>query len=131
MGQFRHDIKKNRTKKKADGVGNTLFAPEIENHVVDRVMYMQAVRCDDIVCYINPFNHKDIVIMSSSTVCKDHINSSKKVWKSEFDQELLSYLNNNRRMLGIIREIVKLSVKLYPTCYDYDLHGGAVLWNVG
>ena len=30
----------------------------------------------------------------------------KKVWKSEFDQELLSYLNNNnRRMLDIIRKI--------------------------
>ena len=40
-----------------------------------------------------------------------HINSSKKVWKSEFDYELLSYLNNNRRMLGIIRKIVKFSVK--------------------
>ena len=57
--------------------------------------------------------------------------SSKKVWKSEFDQELLSYLNNNRRMLDIIRKIVKFSVKWYPTCYDYGLHGGAVLWNVG
>ena len=39
-----------------------------------------------------------------------YINSSKKVWKSEFDQELLSYLNNNRRMFGIIRKIVKFSV---------------------
>ena len=56
-----------------------------------------------------------------------YINSSQKVWKSEFDQELLSYLNNNRRMLGIIRKIVKFSVKCYPTCYDYGVHGGAVL----
>ena len=39
-----------------------------------------------------------------------YINSSKTVWKSEFDQELLSYLNNNRRMFGIIRKIVKFSV---------------------
>ena len=29
-------------------------------------------------------------------------------------------------MLGIIKKIVKCSVKLYPTCYDYGLHGGAV-----
>ena len=41
----------------------------------------------------------------------DILNSSKKVWKSEFDQELLSYLSNNRRMLGIIRTIVKFSLK--------------------
>ena len=39
-----------------------------------------------------------------------NLNSSKKVWKSEFDQELLSYLNDNRRMLGIIRKIVNFSV---------------------
>ena len=30
-------------------------------------------------------------------------------------------------MLGIIRKIVKFSVKRYPTCYDYGLIGGAVL----
>ena len=40
-----------------------------------------------------------------------YINSSKEVWKSEFDQLLLSYLSNNRRMLGIIRKSVKFSVK--------------------
>ena len=34
-------------------------------------------------------------------------------------------------MLGIIRKIVKFSVKWYPTCYDYGLHRGAVPWNVG
>ena len=34
------------------------------------------------------------------------VNSSKKVWKSEFDQELLSYLNNNRRMIDIIIDII-------------------------
>ena len=38
--------------------------------------------------------------------CVYILNSSKKVWKSKFDQELLSYLSNNRRMLGIIRKIV-------------------------
>ena len=60
------------------------------------------------------------------------LNSSKKKWKSEFDKLLLSYLSNNRCMLGIIRKIVKFSVKRYPTCYDYGfIIGGAVLWNVG
>ena len=40
-----------------------------------------------------------------------YVNSQKKVWTSEFDQLLLSYLSNNRRMLGIIRKIVKFYVK--------------------
>ena len=40
-----------------------------------------------------------------------NINSSKKVWKSEFDQLLLSYLSKNQHMLGIIRKIFKFSVK--------------------
>ena len=40
-----------------------------------------------------------------------YINSSKKVWKSDFDQEFLSYLSNNGHMLDIIRKIVKFSVR--------------------
>ena len=34
-------------------------------------------------------------------------------------------------MLGIIRKIVKFSVKWYPTYYDYGLQADAVPWNVG
>ena len=33
-------------------------------------------------------------------------------------------------MLGIMKKTLIFSVKLYPTCYDYGLHGGAVLGNV-
>ena len=55
---------------------------------------------------LNSFSCEQNQIMSNE-LNKLH----KKVWKSEFNQELLSYLNNNRRMLGIIRKIVKFSVK--------------------
>ena len=60
-----------------------------------------------------------------------YINPSKKVWKSEFVHQLLSYLTNIWRIIGIIIKIVELSLKLYPTYYDYLWHGSAMLKNVG
>ena len=63
-------------------------------------------------CIFNWIRNSDYhLILLQETHSTPDINSSKKVWKSEFDQELPSSLNNNRRMLGIIRKIVKFSVK--------------------
>ena len=68
---------------------------------------------------------------TSITVIMNQINPSKKVWKSEFVHQLLSYLTNIWRIIGIIIKIVELSLKWYPTYYDYLWHGSAMLKNVG
>ena len=40
-----------------------------------------------------------------------HINSSKTVWKSEFDRLFLPSLSNNRCMFDTIRKTIKFSLK--------------------
>ena len=107
------------------------YCPMANYHYVHNLW--QRVRGDSKHFYVFGLIFPGNGSISERTVNRALINSSKKVWKSEFDQLLLSYLSNNRHMLGIIRKIFKFSVKWYPTCYDYGLHvhGGAVLWNVG
>ena len=60
-----------------------------------------------------------------------YVNSSKKVWKSEFDRFFLRSLSNNLCMFDTMRETIKFSLKWYSTCYDYFIRERAVFRNMG
>ena len=55
----------------------------------------------------------------------------KTLWKSEFNQILLTHFRKNLHVLGVIRKTVLLSLNWCQTWYVNLLHGSAEIWNLG